>query len=192
MIDMPKKRKKEIVKRKVGRNWISADGRRLKRRKSGLDHITRRKRQILYEAIRLGMTRSSACNLAGITYKTFSIFLDRGKDKTFRKNYRFRKKIEALEAESEKEALNVIRQASRGGISIKKIKVKSGLKDSFREVTTTELAPQWQAAAWFLERKKAKDWGRDNTGEDIKSSEDIAREIAEAQKYVEESIPMEP
>ena len=194
------KRRKKSIKRQVNyrrdkkRAIRKEPERKIKRRQgSSASHkskVTRQCRQILFEAITLGMTRKTACALAGINYQTFSNYMDYGKDKAFTKHYHFRKKILRLEAQRESQALEVIKEAAAGGKRVKKTKIKSGVKDSFTEITDTTLAPQWQAAAWYLERKMKKDWGRDSI-QDAKTPAEIAHEVIEAQQLINNSIPIQ-
>lgn len=91
-------------------------------------------------------------------------------------------------AESEVRDVSVIAQAANGGYKYTEKKVK---KDSNGNIISEELvektaAPQWQAAAWRLERKNPKKWGRrvairkDDGNDDKNSPEAFANKMREA------------
>jgi len=172
-------------------------GRKIKRRKGSerktnrnKSKFTRRRKKILYGAIALGLSRQTACALAGISVEAFNQYMDYGKDKTLKKYKHFRKKIIALEAQREYDALEVITKCSKGGYKIKKSKIKQGIKGMEIERTVSTLAPQWHAAAWFLERKKKDEWGRDAIQQN-KTPEEYAQEINQAAMALWNSVPTE-
>jgi len=179
-----------------GRGYRLVPTRQIKRRKGSYkktnNKLTRRTKQILFEALSIGMSRKSACALAGISDKTFAQHMDYGKDPTLTKYYHFRQKIKKLEAKRQKEALEVIRACGNGGLTIRKTKIKNSEKGGLEtETQKIELAPQWQAAAWYLERKDKTNWGRDSIGE-TKTPNEIAQEVMEAQQALFSSVPLQP
>jgi len=179
-----------------GRSKRLVPTRTIKRRKGSYkrtnNKLTRRTKQILFEALSIGMSRVSACALAGISNKTFAQHMDYGKDPTLTKYYHFRQKIKKLEAKRQREALEVIRACGNGGLTIRKTKISNSDKDGFKtETQKIELAPQWQAAAWYLERKDKTNWGRDSVGE-TKTPNEIAQEVMEAQQALFSSVPLQP
>lgn len=194
-----KRRRKTGYKKRKGRMSRRIDiGRKITRRKGSekkTNHnkskFTRRRRKILFGAIGLGLSRATACALAGINDSTFRQYMDYGKDSTLKKYRFFRKKIISLEAQREYDALEVITKCSQGGFKIKKTKIKQGIKGMEIERTVSTMAPQWTAAAWFLERKKKDEWGRDSI-QTSKTPEEYAQEINQAARMLFGSVPIAP
>lgn len=96
----------------------------------------------VYEALRGGNTRRVAALVAGIDESTFYAWINRGEagEAPFAE---FLKTVKAAEAEAEEESL---------------LQIKTAARDS------------WQAAAWYLERKRPDDWGRrDRIDSDVTS-----------------------
>lgn len=87
----------------------------------------------ILEAIRDGLPYTTACALAGIHYSTFAEWKLKGEDPA---SPYAEFAMSVKEAEAEAEALHVkrIESASKNG--------------------------QWQASAWFLERRHPQQWGR--------------------------------
>ena len=102
--------------------------------------------------------------------------------------HNFRNKINRIIARREIEALKVIRESAKGGFKKIKTKIQTGDKGNVVTRTETTLSPQWQAAAWFLERKDKSNWGRDPISES-KSAAELAQEIQDAQLLLQNSIP---
>lgn len=194
-----KRRKKVVYKHHAGRMTRRIDvGRKITRRKGSekkttrnKTKFTRRRKKILFEAIALGLSRQSACAIAGIDRTTFNTYMDYGKDHTLKKYRHFRKKIMSLEAKREYDALDVITKCSKGGYKIRKTKIKQGIKGMEIERSVSTLAPQWHAAAWFLERKKKDEWGRDAQVM-TKTPEEYAQEINQAAMTLWNSVPTAP
>jgi hypothetical protein len=139
------------------------------------------------------MTRKAACALSGISTRIFSKYMQRGQDPLMTKYANFRFRVQSIEAQREMDALKVLSRAAEGGYRVLKTKVKQvgvGKKVATieHEHTETTLAPQWHAAAWFLERKQKGDWGRDRTFED-KTAEEFAREIKDATDALFNGVP---
>lgn len=100
----------------------------------------------LIEAIRAGNYRITACQYAGISKHTLRNWIAIAQGPDAPPEYLdFLDALEKAEAEAEAYDLALIRNAARGE------------KDANGEYTTK---PQWQAAAWRLERKNPERWGR--------------------------------
>ena len=94
-------------------------------------------------ALAAGNTRTASVAYAGIQYSTFLSWIESGEAKNSGKFSEFSKAIKKAESDAEVFNVAIIKQA----------------------------APKnWQAAAWWLERRRHKDWmkreGREITGED--------------------------
>jgi len=108
----------------------------------------------------------------------------------------FRLKVKGIQANLEREALDVIRKAQSGGEQIRetKIEMESGYKGNIKKVTkSTRTRPSvWQAAAWYLERRHRETYGRDPINPDEeKSAEEFAKEIKEAADAMFNTVPVE-
>ena len=193
---MTRRRKRKTSTRSRRAERLSPPSRKIKRRKGSKrppdnGKLNRRRRKILFDALALGMTRKAACALAGISTRVFSDYMQNGQDCTLTKYYHFRRRVKAIEAQRQLDALQVIALAGAGGYKTKKTKLKMGGKQGYEfEKTISTLAPQWHAAAWFLERKLKGDWGRDKVHDD-KSAEEFAREVKEAADQLFNGIPLD-
>jgi len=153
--------------------------------------FTRRKRFIIYEALRAGLPLTRAAGLAGVTVSCIKKWKDKGKDKKRRIHYDFRNRVKAIQASLERESLQIIRETAKGGNRISETKITIGPKG--KEVTKIKktLHPNWQAAAWFLERRYKDDYGReifDKRKE--KDTDELAFEIKKAADALFASVPM--
>jgi hypothetical protein len=127
--------------------------------------------------------------MIGIPRNTLQDWLTKGKDPRNRKHYRFRTRLFKIKAEREKRALEIIGRCGQGDFVKTDTVVKKNAKGEI-EVTkrTTQMYPQWQAEAWFLERRHKKDYSREMTADD-KTPEEHARQIQEAYNAVMASVP---
>lgn len=115
------------------------------------DGATERK---LIDALRDGNTRKTACALGGIDQRTF--------ERWVRDFAVFADSVQKAESEAEAERVARIGLAGNGGFVTKRTVTRTIKPDgSATEVVQEErTAPQWQADAWFLERKNPDSWGR--------------------------------
>lgn len=167
--------------------------RRRKRKPSPLDKFTRPTRKIIYHALRARLPVRRACSLANVSIQSYSQWLKLGEDpRRNPKHAIFRRIVKSIEAEKEREALKVIELAQHGGQEITETKIHIGGKYG-REITRTrkQLKPQWAAAAWWLEKTKAEDYGGDTDGDSSQTPEEFAREIREAVQAMDDSVPAE-
>lgn len=88
----------------------------------------------ILSAIRNGNTYEASAHYGGVSYDTLREWIKRGQEETAGEFSEFFEAIKSAEAKAEVESVALIRQAAQEG--------------------------QWQAAAWFLERRKPSDWGR--------------------------------
>ena len=171
---------------------------RLKRRK-GADgtrsadrKFTRKNKQIVYEAIANGMPRICCADLIGVTSVTWSQWMTRATEFPDSAYAAFKDKCAALKAAREKEALEVIKNCGKGKYTKTDTTIKKNAAGEI-EVTkrTTQMYPQWQAAAWYLERRRAKHYSLNQPALD-KTPEDHAREIKDAYDSIMNSVPDKP
>lgn len=192
-----KKLKRVKARGHARKRSIDVPRRKIKRRpgsdnyKSKPSKLTLRARKIVYAAVEAGLPVSRCHSLIGVNESTMYTYLKYGEDPRYEKFYKFRQKIKKIERRREIEALKIIRESAKGGFIKKKTKVQTGDKGTVITTTETTLSPQWQAAAWFLERKDKSNWGRDTMGES-KSVAELAAEIQEAQMAIYNSIPTDP
>ncbi len=96
--------------------------------------FTENVRNRIIAAIRNGNTYEASASYGGVAYDTFREWIKRGQDEATGEFFEFSDAIKKAEAEAEVESVALIRRSAQDG--------------------------QWQAAAWFLERRKPSDWGR--------------------------------
>lgn len=168
--------------------------RRIVHNKTHHTKFNRRKRSIIYAGVgnRLPLVRAAA--LAGIARKTIYLWMTQGKDyEKFPMHYFFRKKVKQIQAQIEQESLDIIRRAQNGGDKIIDTKVTFGPKGTEISRRKKVLAPNWAAAAWFLERRYREHYGQDaQDAESEKTAEDLAHEIRDIAKELFDSVPLLP
>lgn len=121
---------------------------------------TPRRRKIILIALNAGLSQQRAAELAGIPVKTHHLWLRLGRQRTNQTYYHYYIRVKAILAREEKAALDVIKEAMRGGKKIKERKTVIGPKGYEVTRITKKLIPSWQAAAWRLERMDPNNYGR--------------------------------
>lgn len=94
----------------------------------------------LLQAIRLGCTYDKACAFAGISYQTLRNWIKRGEQSTKGQYFDFVDELKKAEASAVVGWLAHIEKAAKDGT--------------------------WQAAAWKLERRYPREWGKGDREED--------------------------
>jgi hypothetical protein len=117
--------------------------------------LTDERSQIIIDAVRNGVPRETAARLAGVAPSTLFLWLSKGQGSTSRYS-EFLESVERAGAEAEEEALEVIRQAARGGAVLGTRRYTK--RDGTPVVEETRAKPDWQAAAWYLERAHRDSW----------------------------------
>lgn len=111
----------------------------------------------IVERIRAGVHGEVAARAAGISERTFYLWKEKGESGEGRYS-QFLQSIKEAEAEAEEDALRAIREAATGW---KKTKTRIKQSDKGFEETVEESEERnWQAAAWYLERKHPERWAR--------------------------------
>ena len=156
------------------------------------DKFTRKNKRIIYDAIRAGLPRSKCADLIGVRETTFNSWVLKAKENPSTPYGSFYKKICELKVAREREALDIISKCGKGEFVKTDTTIKKNA-DGQIEVTkrTTQMYPQWQAQAWFLERRSPKDY---SLKKDVieKTPEEIAREIRESYNAIVNSVPDKP
>lgn len=152
----------------------------------------------ILSAIRAGTYIETAAAFAGITKDTLYRWLKRGRREKRRLEKNPRSRMSASEtpyvifadgvmkafADAEVRDVSIIAQAARGGQKYVEEKIIVDAKGNVvsKQTTTKTIQPQWQAAAWRLERKYPKKWGRrvairkdEGTGEE--TAEEYAKKM---------------
>ena len=121
---------------------------------------------------------SVACAQLGRSVSTIEEWLERGRNEDTRAAQTrgshpvfadFAVAVEKAQAEAESIRVARIQQAGQGGAVLK---VRRYLNQAGEPVEEEERArPQWQADAWFLERKHPEHWGRKET---VKQEHDLS------------------
>ncbi len=137
-----------------------------KQKKFVLRGLNQAKFNAVYAGLSIGMTKQRACDLAGIHASTLNTWIAKGKE-----GYESGDKsnpyaviyvaIKEAEATLERELMEAVQRAAKDSILYKEV-VDEKKEDRFGKSKSTKTAtrvrtPQWQAAAWLLERKFA-DW----------------------------------
>lgn len=168
-----------------------------------MEKFNRRSRGIVLRALQARLPKSSAAELAGVTTAILRGWLKRGLelegDSSNPYNcifVSFRRRVKAIEAGHEREALSRIARAAQGGrkITETKIRIKSLGQIQEKEITRVEkeVGPVWQADAWWLERARRATYGREliDTGLD-RTPEEAAADIKAAADALFNSVPTE-
>lgn len=156
---MPKKsaKKTPAKPRKIGR------GRPTK--------FTPETRQKILTALSNGNTYEASAQYGGVTYTLFREWIKQGEQETEGEFLEFLEAVKKAEAQAEVASIARIRSAASGQRVIKSETVR--VTPDGEQITEREyqyVPPQWQADAWFLERRRPQDWARrerhEHTGKD--------------------------
>lgn len=168
----------------------------LKRRKGmnaqGKSQFKPRVKKLVYKCYEAGIPSvTRIADIVGIDPASLYFWLDKGKDPKNVAHYAFRQRIMRIEARRESELIACIEGCAKGGQLIRETQIRiSKIKGKEVKKRIREAAPQWQAAAWRLERWKPDDYGlkQPNVNSD-ETAEDLAMEIQKAALALDASVP---
>lgn len=198
------RKNKRVIKRRRKREEVIPGNRCARRVKRSRVRITRRvgstnqgtprkltlkARKIIYTAIEAGLPLYRCHDLIGVSKTRFNTWLEYGDDPQYPLYFFWKQKIKKIRKQREIDALNIINNAASGGWKQTISKIKETEKGLEREFTEKTMAPQWQAAAWFLERLYKDVYGRELIKME-KTPEEYAREIHDAAKQLFNSVPV--
>ena len=116
--------------------------------------LTKELQQRVTQAIRVGMTYERACTVAGICFQTYRNWQLRGERDKSGIYFEFLEAVKKAEAEAELMHLGAIVKASKGGDEVREVRRTMVDGQLVNEIISIRpAAPQWQAAAWLLERR---------------------------------------
>jgi hypothetical protein len=168
----------------------------VRRKMYGNTKCTPRRRKIILTALKMGLSQKRAFELAGITPHMYYQWLKKGREYRNQTYHHFYIRVKSILAKEERQALDVIKQAMKGGEKIVERKVTISKKGTEVQKTTKKRGSNWQAAAWRLERMDPESYGRkffdsNNLDADnkLKSPDQIAREVKEAAERLFASVP---
>ena len=112
--------------------------------------------------IRLGMTYERAAVCAGVCEKTFYVWKAKGEQARSGKHVQFLQALQAAETEGEQRHLATIKAAALGGREFTETATDYDARGKVVKAKTTvkHVLPQWQAAAWILERRHPQRWAK--------------------------------
>lgn len=169
-------------KRKITRRSLKGDTK-----------FTRHVRGKVYEALKDRIPESRASRIAGVSHEAFMTWMRIGRDEpdTHPVHAQFRRRVIEIRRLLEAESHDIIRRAARGGDEVVETTVK--MSPNGPEVTRTvkKERKQWQAAAWYLERRYPEDYAQRfiSPGDDKRSPQETAEEIKGVFDAMMASVP---
>lgn len=123
--------------------------------------LTPERQEKICENIRLGMIYKRAALAAGISPSTFYSWKARGEEETSSEYSEFLETLKKAEAEGEARHLTLIEDAAKGGGQSTETREVFKKGELVERITVSKpITPQWQAAAWLLERRYPNRWAR--------------------------------
>ncbi len=120
-------------------------GRPTKRQKERVDRLV--------QVLRTGNTRRAACQFAGISETTLADWISNFPD--------FREMVERAESEAEVRNVAIVQKAAQERdvvtVKVKTVQTAEGPVTITEKTTKREM--DWKAAAWWLGRRRPRDWG---------------------------------
>lgn len=108
-------------------------------------------KKILLDAIAAGNYYETACGLAGISYRTFALWREKGERARSGVYFQFLQELKKAEAFAEAERIQRIRNAAKEG--------------------------SWQADAWWLERRYPERWGLRKMNVDMNMNQEVNGQV---------------
>lgn len=178
---MPKRIRKSTLKRRKGT------------KNQGEDKFKPKIRKLIYKCYEAGIPSATRiADIVGIDPSSLYSWLDKGKHPDlYPAHYAFRQRIMRIESRREADLIACIEGCAKGGQLIRETQIRiSKIKGKEVKKRIREAAPQWQAAAWRLERWKPDDYGlKVASANSDESAEDLAMEIQKAAMALDASVP---
>lgn len=126
-------------------------------RKGRESKLTPERETSILRDLRAGNTRACAAERAGIGERTLARWIAHGK--AGKKQFvAFVASVKKAEQDAENVAIRGIRKAAKGGTLVERRTITK--RDGTEEVIEKFSGPQWQAYAWWAERKNPDKWGQ--------------------------------
>jgi len=140
--------------------------------------LNKKKQQAFCEAIKLGLSRTRAARLIGVTMQTIENWCSWGKRDGKGKYFTFLKSVIQSEEFFVEDNLRTIRNAAKGNDQIKETRTTLDSKGKIKEqiVIVKEQKPLWTASAWLLERRCPQEFSQHQIIDD-KSAEKVAEDL---------------
>ena len=115
----------------------------------------------IISAIRNGNTYDASANYGGISYSLLRQWIVQGEQDQSGEFLEFVEALKKAEAEAEVGSVARIRAAASGQrVLLSETERVTPTGETILERKYQYVPPQWQADAWFLERRKPSEWGR--------------------------------
>ena len=114
--------------------------------------------QKIINALRGGSTKLAAIGSVGVPESTFYGWLERGERARSGRFLEFSESVKKAEADAAIRNATLVQKAAMGVDVLEK--TTRTMPNGSIVVTEKKSQPQWQAAAWWLERKFPDEWGR--------------------------------
>lgn len=120
-----------------------------------------RTQNLILVGVRLGLTYTDAAQAAGVSYRTFARWVQKGQTAKSGKFWHFCHALERAKAEMQLTMAKVVHDAAKGGQPIKETRTVERADGTVEKTTVEKTASSdWRAALAVLERKSPETWGR--------------------------------
>lgn len=125
-------------------------------------------REAILKAISDGNTLNTSAVLGGVTYQTFRNWIKQGEAEGKGEYFAFGQAVQQAQAKAEREAVENILAAARGGALIEQTTItttrtaRNGTKTTETRTYEKRTGPDHRAAAFWLERRNPQEWGRND------------------------------
>lgn len=128
--------------------------------------FTEEVRNRIINAIQNGLSKEQAAQCAGVSYDSFRRWETKGEQNETGEFREFCESLKKARAQLFADCLATLHRARRGGDKVEEVREVIREGRTVERVTTTRIqGPQWQAAAWILERGCPELWSRRSKNE---------------------------
>ena len=141
--------------------------------------LSKKKQEAYCEAIRLGLSKSRAARLIGVSLQTVDNWYRWGQEEGCKKKYfQFFKRVTQSQEQFVEDNLKIIREAAQGGKQLKETRITYNSEGKIKEeiVIIKDIKPTWQAGSWLLERKHPAEFSQHSIIED-RTAEKVAEDL---------------